>query len=38
MSYTEAHDYDITVVPKDVIGLWARTIGATVGSLSIEEV
>lgn len=38
MSYTEAKDYDITVVPKDVIGLWAKCIGATVGALSIEEV
>lgn len=38
MSYTEARDFDIIVVPKDVIGLWVRCIGATAGSISIEEV
>lgn len=37
MSYTEIHDFDVIVVPKDCIGLWAKCIGATAGILSIEE-
>ena len=37
MSYTEIRDMDVIVVPKDCIGLWAKCVGATAGTLSIEE-